>query len=127
MTVNSEKMKALAPATRVEACIAEAMEKYAGGSPGRDLTYYQNVHQDLAPLARQLERERDELRAEVERLQAVMKQAAIGYESGFFSSSPNDLEGRFVLHYGTPAEAESAFLALTTAIESAIEKEKANA
>lgn len=42
-------------APRVEACIQEAMEKYAGGSPGRDLTYYQNVHQDLAPLARELE------------------------------------------------------------------------
>ena len=40
---------------RVEACISNAMEKYAGGSPRRDLTYYQNVHQDLAPLARELE------------------------------------------------------------------------
>ena len=40
---------------RVEACIQNAMEKYAGGSPKRDLTYYQNVHQDLAPLARELE------------------------------------------------------------------------
>jgi hypothetical protein len=65
----------------------------------------------------QMKQERDELRAELERLRAVMKQAAIGYESGFFSSTPSDLEGRFVLHYGTPQEAEGAFFALTTAIE----------
>jgi hypothetical protein len=66
-----------------------------------------------------------ELIAEVERLRAVMKQVAIGYESGFFASGPTDLEGRFILHYGTPLEAEAAFVVLTTAIEAAIEKEKA--
>lgn len=50
-----DKGNVTARAPRVEACIQDAMEKYAGGSPGRDLTYYQNVHQDLAPLARELE------------------------------------------------------------------------
>lgn len=50
-----DKGNVAAHAPRVEACIQDAMAKYAGGSPKRDLTYYQNVHQDLAPLARELE------------------------------------------------------------------------
>jgi hypothetical protein len=60
-------------AQRVEACIADVMERF----PRDSKEYYVEVHQHLAPLARQLERdrdtmkqERDELRAEVERLRA---------------------------------------------------------
>jgi hypothetical protein len=52
------------------------MEKYAGGTPGRDLTYYQNVHQDLAPLARQLERELDRTKAELTELRVQMARSA---------------------------------------------------
>jgi hypothetical protein len=66
----------IAPTPRVEAVIAEAMEKYAGGTPGRDLTYYQNVHQDLAPLARQLERELDRAKAELVELRAQVARSA---------------------------------------------------
>lgn len=60
-------------AQRVEACIADVMARF----PADNKEYYVEVHQHLAPLARQLERERDtikqerdELRAEVERLRA---------------------------------------------------------
>jgi hypothetical protein len=60
MTVDAEKMKA----QRVEACIADVMERF----PRDSKEYYVEVHQHLAPLARQLERERDELRVDIERL-----------------------------------------------------------
>jgi hypothetical protein len=67
MTLDVEKMKARElAAPRVEACIAEVMARF----PRDSKEYYVEVHQHLAPLARQLERERDEIRAEVERLGA---------------------------------------------------------
>jgi hypothetical protein len=54
------------PATRVEACIAAAMARHNGHSK----KYFEDVHQDLAPLARQLERERNTLRTALNGLSA---------------------------------------------------------
>lgn len=42
---------------RVEACIAEVMLRFPGDSKTDEARYYEQVHQALAPLARQLERE----------------------------------------------------------------------
>lgn len=49
------------PAQRVEACIADVMARF----PDDSKDYYVEVHQHLAPLARELERENDRLRAEL--------------------------------------------------------------
>lgn len=74
MTAGIKKMKALALAAtqRVEACIADVMARF----PTDSKDYYVEVHQHLAPLARQLERANDELRAEVERLRAELAAGA---------------------------------------------------
>jgi len=42
---------------RVEACIAEVMAHYPGETPAALSRYFEAVHQELAPLARQLEHE----------------------------------------------------------------------
>lgn len=44
-------------APRVEAVIDAVMERYPGTGPAAQLRYYEAVHQELAPLARDLERE----------------------------------------------------------------------
>lgn len=41
-----------------------------------------------------------------------------GYASGFFASGPDDGDHRFTLHYDTAEQAEAAFMAVTSAIES---------
>ena len=43
-------------APRVEACIAAVMDRHQGASTRADARYYEAVHQELAPLARELER-----------------------------------------------------------------------
>jgi hypothetical protein len=50
-------------ATRVEALIAEVMAKYKGCGTLAQARYFEAVHQELAPLARELERENAALRA----------------------------------------------------------------
>ena len=50
------------PTPRVEAVISEAMKKHPGESPKALATYFEAVHQELAPLARDLERENEVLR-----------------------------------------------------------------
>lgn len=40
---------------RVEACIADCMARFPGESERASLRYFEAVHQELAPLARQLE------------------------------------------------------------------------
>lgn len=47
---------------RVDAVIAEVMAKHPGETPRALAIYYEAVHQDLAPLARQLEAENIRLR-----------------------------------------------------------------
>lgn len=42
---------------RVEACIAEVMARHPGTTPAAQARYFEAVHQELAPLARQLEQE----------------------------------------------------------------------
>lgn len=44
-------------APRVEAVINAVMERYPGMGPAAQLRYYEAVHQELGPLARDLERE----------------------------------------------------------------------
>lgn len=47
---------------RVEALIDRVMAQYKGISPASQAKYYEEVHQHLAPLARELERENVRLR-----------------------------------------------------------------
>ncbi len=42
---------------RVEACIADCMARFSGESERASLRYFEAVHQELAPLARELEAE----------------------------------------------------------------------
>jgi hypothetical protein len=53
---------------RVDACIAEVMACHPGTSPAAQARYFEAVHQELAPLARQLELE---LNAKTEHASAV--------------------------------------------------------
>lgn len=45
---------------------------------------------------------------------------ADGYESGFFVSDPRDGYAQFTLHYKTAAQAEAAYMLVTSIIDSAI-------
>ncbi|MGD1323553.1 hypothetical protein ACNHE5_01095 [Pandoraea pnomenusa] len=51
---------------RVEACIAQFMRRYPGQSPAAMARYFEAVHQELAPLARELERENQRLRDQLQ-------------------------------------------------------------
>jgi hypothetical protein len=62
MDIEKLKALALAPAERVEACIADVMARF----PADCKDYYVEVHQHLAPLARELERQNDRIRAELQ-------------------------------------------------------------
>ena len=53
---------------RVDALIERVMEQHPGVSASAQARYYEEVHQELAPLARDLERENDRLRALVAHL-----------------------------------------------------------
>ena len=48
---------------RVSACIQKVMRKFPGTSKTEQARYYEEVHQELAPLARQLETELAEAKA----------------------------------------------------------------
>lgn len=48
---------AAASSPRVEVCIAEVMARYPGTTSAAQARYFEAVHQELAPLARQLELE----------------------------------------------------------------------
>jgi hypothetical protein len=50
-------------APRVEACIDAVMKEFPGTSAAAQARYFEAVHQELAPLARELERENIALRA----------------------------------------------------------------
>jgi exonuclease VII small subunit len=53
-------------AVQVEDCIALVMARHPEtAGPARQARYYEEVHQELAPLARRLEQERDQLRADL--------------------------------------------------------------
>ena len=53
---------------RVDALIAKVMAEHPGVSRTAQAEYYEEVHQHLAPLARELERETDKLRHLLSRL-----------------------------------------------------------
>lgn len=59
------EMKAATP--RVEACIDAVMARFTGESKAALARYYEEVHQHLAPLARNLELELAEVKAELAR------------------------------------------------------------
>ncbi len=52
-------MSYLNPQERVEECIQRVMSEHPGESPTAMARYFEAVHQELAPLARELERQRD--------------------------------------------------------------------
>lgn len=56
-------------APRVEACIHAVMQRYPKLCGRTDSRYYEAVHQELAPLARELEREVSELRSQLLKLE----------------------------------------------------------
>lgn len=51
---------------RVEACIDAVMKKHPGTSPKALAVYFEAVHQELAPLARELEAENTRLREQLQ-------------------------------------------------------------
>lgn len=55
---------------RVETCIQDAMRRFPGYSTSAQARYYEEVHQELAPLARDLERELAKARARITELEA---------------------------------------------------------
>ncbi|RRW98960.1 hypothetical protein [Pandoraea apista] len=69
MSMNARLKDALAlspDSPRVEACITEVMQKHPGESKASLAKYFEAVHQELAPLARELERENRQLRDQIQ-------------------------------------------------------------
>lgn len=62
---SEREMAQLSQAPLVEACIHRVMKKYPGQSPAALARYFEAVHQELAPLARELERENRQLREQL--------------------------------------------------------------
>ena len=76
---------------RVEECICAVMARHTGSSEKALGKYFEEVHQHLAPLARDLEREINSLRASLEpealgellRLHGLVDRAALEDPEGF--------------------------------------------
>ena len=51
--------------TQVERCISGVMARYNGTGPAALARFFEAVHQELAPLARELERQNTELRKQL--------------------------------------------------------------
>jgi hypothetical protein len=64
MTVH--EMAEASGAPRVEECIAGVMKRFPGTSKLAQARYYEEVHQELAPLAREFERENIRLREQLQ-------------------------------------------------------------
>ncbi|MCT0802308.1 hypothetical protein N0687_04885 [Pseudomonas aeruginosa] len=60
-------------ASEVEQLLERYMKRFPGVGPSSTARYFEAVHQELAPLARKLEAERDRLKAENDRLRQGMK------------------------------------------------------
>ncbi|WP_175762250.1 hypothetical protein [Burkholderia anthina] len=60
-------------APRVESLIEQYKRRFPGISKASQARYFEEVHQALAPLARELERENGELRAEIDRLNGTIR------------------------------------------------------
>lgn len=63
--MTAKEMAEYSGAPLVEACIQWVMKKYPGYSPSSQARYFEAVHQELAPLARELERENRQLREQL--------------------------------------------------------------
>ncbi|MGU2439529.1 hypothetical protein ACTXHA_03925 [Burkholderia cenocepacia] len=68
MTAASPDAAQYSGAPRVEAVIEAVMAQHKGTSAAALARYFEAVHQELAPLARELERETIVLRAEIDSL-----------------------------------------------------------
>jgi len=55
--MSESDLKIASESPRVEACIEEVMKRFPGISASSQSRYFEAVHQELAPLARSLERE----------------------------------------------------------------------
>ncbi|RQZ31574.1 hypothetical protein DIE14_01270 [Burkholderia sp. Bp9017] len=63
----------LTKAPRVESLIERYKRRFPGIGKASLARYFEEVHQALAPLARELERENGELRAEIDRLNETIR------------------------------------------------------
>lgn len=61
----SQPLPYTTPSPQVDACIAAVMAQHPGQTPRTLAVYFEAVHQELAPLARQLELENSQLRAQL--------------------------------------------------------------
>lgn len=68
-----EYFSAITKAPRVEVLLDHYQRCYPGIGKSSQARYFEEVHQALAPLARELERENGELRAEIDRLNATIR------------------------------------------------------
>lgn len=57
------------PVESVNALIERVMAKYKGIGPAAEARYFKAVHQEIAPLARDLESENERLRRQLEAVQ----------------------------------------------------------
>ena len=56
----------ISPTPQVDACIQAVMAQHPGQTPRALAVYFEAVHQELAPLARRLETENAQLRAQLQ-------------------------------------------------------------
>ena len=61
-------------ASQVERCISGVMNRYNGFGQAALARYYEAVHQELAPLARELEKQNNSLREQLAEPRIVSKQ-----------------------------------------------------
>ncbi len=67
-------------ASEVEQLLERYMKRFPGVGPSSTARYFEAVHQELAPLARKLEAERDRLKAENEALLLGMRGILNAYD-----------------------------------------------
>lgn len=82
-------------APRVTACINAVIKLYPGDSKAALARYFEAVHQELVPLARELEREIADLKHDIERSLAIASEQAsriIELEEALVSSRATALE-----------------------------------
>lgn len=87
----STKSVVVPMAARVEACINKFMVRFPGTSASAEsrTRYYEAVHQELAPLARELERRNDQLEAASKRLLAALSALDDGCKAPGFKGWEN--------------------------------------
>lgn len=81
-------------ASRVEACINTVMARHNGVSTLAQSKYFEAVHQELAPLARDLEQELIASRERVKALEAVALQLIRRYVIDLPDYAQKDLDAR---------------------------------